>query len=524
VSASITSTDADIVNRPRERLSLRELSHRWVRRPELSVAVVALVARILVIGRSAGGVHGLYDYDASVYYAAADGMVHGRVPYSGFTLVHPPLLPLMMTPFALLGRLTTASTGFIAANLATIAIGALNAVLVVRLGRRWGLSTFAVTIGGLVYAAWYGSVQSEVLVRLEPWCNTFLLAGLLALSASGEAVARRRPQLLFIAGAMLGLGASVKIWGLLSCAVVVAWDAIDARTLRRLPPILLGTVTAGDVINLPFLVHARGAMWNMVISSQLGRLRGHLSIDNRLGEITGLVRSPTSGPNAPILTALLVVVAAVLVVCCVASWRVRASRVAIALLVAHLVVLLASPRVYPYYADFMAVPFAMLLAGLTDALWKSQRRVAGAALVAIPLAAMAIAGSLAPTNDAIVLFPARARMVAAAAHLKCITSDTPMMLIELDALDRSFAKGCRDWVDVTAGVLGVHSPLDSSTTKRFFQPHWAAELNRYLLSGNGVILERTVNFGITASQRKAVDDLPVVATNGPFPLHATNGP
>jgi len=167
----------------------------------------------------------------------------------------------------------------------------------------------------------------------------------------------------------------------------------------------------------------------------------------------------------------------------------------------------------------MAVPFAILLAGLANALGESDRRAVGPALASVPVAAMAVAGLLAPSADPITPFHARRAMEASATRLHCITSDTPMMLIELNALDRSFSDGCRDWVDVTAGVLGVHSSLDHSTRKRFFQPHWANELNRYLLSGDGVIFQRTVNFGLTPAQRAAVDALPAAGTNGTFVLH-----
>ena len=83
-----------------------------------AVAAVAFVARILVVLRG-DGFHELVGYDQGVYYAAADSFVHGRRPYGGFLLLHPPGIMLFLSPFAALGSLTSDATGMAVARFAS---------------------------------------------------------------------------------------------------------------------------------------------------------------------------------------------------------------------------------------------------------------------------------------------------------------------------------------------------------------------------------------------------------------------
>jgi len=74
-------------------------------RDALLIAGLAFALRFGIALFSNGGLGGLYGYDAGVYYGAADALIHGRVPYRDFILLHPPLLMLVLTPFAALGRI-----------------------------------------------------------------------------------------------------------------------------------------------------------------------------------------------------------------------------------------------------------------------------------------------------------------------------------------------------------------------------------------------------------------------------------
>src|SRR5436305_9090670 len=141
----------------------------WAVRAELVAFGVAGAARLSVIAHG-GGLRSAFGYDAPVYFAASDAFVHGRLPYRDFVLLHPPGIMLALTPFAALTKVLTDQAAFAVADLSFAVVGAVCAVLVVRVGRRLGFGTGAL-IGGLAYAAWWGSIEAEYLVRLEPLGN-----------------------------------------------------------------------------------------------------------------------------------------------------------------------------------------------------------------------------------------------------------------------------------------------------------------------------------------------------------------
>jgi alpha-1,2-mannosyltransferase len=266
-------------------------------RIELLVFVAAFVTRLSVVVRS-GGLRGSFGYDASVYYAASDALVHGRLPYRDYTLVHPPGIALALTPFAALGRLTSDHVGFAVATLAWMALGSVNAVLVVRLARRIGAGAPGALAGGLTYALWLGAVNAEFLIRLEPLGNFCLLCGLLA-HVAAEDTGRVRAALL--SGFGFGAAVAVKIWWVVPLTILLAWHLGRARR-PRLGYVLAGAAAALFAIDGPFFVAAPRQMTSMVVSSQLGRARAG-SVLQRLMGVTGadqLVAHPSR--TAAVLT------------------------------------------------------------------------------------------------------------------------------------------------------------------------------------------------------------------------------
>jgi len=142
--------------------------------PYLAVAFVAIALREALVARG-GGLHASFGYDTSVYYAAADAFIHGRMPYSDFVLLHPPAIMLVLTPAALLGHFTNDHVGFYSATIGFTILGGVNAALVAWVARRWGLARGPALAGGLFYATWLGAVAAEFSCRLEPLGNAFLL-------------------------------------------------------------------------------------------------------------------------------------------------------------------------------------------------------------------------------------------------------------------------------------------------------------------------------------------------------------
>jgi alpha-1,2-mannosyltransferase len=66
----------------------------------IAIAATAFLFRLVPVLRG-GGLYGLGNYDDGVYYAAGTGIAHGLLPYRDFLLLHPPGVPLLLTPFAL---------------------------------------------------------------------------------------------------------------------------------------------------------------------------------------------------------------------------------------------------------------------------------------------------------------------------------------------------------------------------------------------------------------------------------------
>ena len=161
-------------------------------------------------GAARRGLFGFGNYDDGVYYAAATGLVHGRLPYHDFLLLHPPGMPLLLTPFALGAQLASDSYGFAAARVAWMLLGALNAVLIWRILRPIGL--LAALFGGLSYAVFYPAVYADKSTLLESPATTALLLAIILLEPVARARSLPRGRAI-AAGALLGLAVTIKVWG-----------------------------------------------------------------------------------------------------------------------------------------------------------------------------------------------------------------------------------------------------------------------------------------------------------------------
>ena len=211
--------------------------------PYVALAVLAFLARLLPVLRG-GGLLGLGVYDDGVYYTGAAALVAGRVPYADFVLLHPPGVVLALSPFALLGRLTSDPTGYAVARVAFMALGAANTVLVALLARRFG--RVAAVVSGVFYAIWFPATYWEARTTIEPLGTTLVLGALLLLlpqtgPRTGRSRAARRQgrrgratgRATVLAGVLLGLTLGLKIWSVVPVAVVVLWQLVAAGRARR---------------------------------------------------------------------------------------------------------------------------------------------------------------------------------------------------------------------------------------------------------------------------------------------------
>ena len=507
------------------------------RRAAVWVFLLALAARLFLVLHS-GGFLGDYGYDGPVYYTASESLLHGRVPYRDFVLIHPPGIMLALAPFAQLGRLTTDHTGFVTANVIFLILGAVNAALVVAVARRMGLSIRAAAAGGVFYALWFGAAGAEYLVRLEPLGNFLLLLGLFALFTSRRTNDWRWPAL---SGLAFGAAAGVKIWWSLPLVIVLLWPTVATRWRRDLALKAAGAATALGLIMTPFFVLAPRQMVNMVIFDQMGRHDNDPAVFARLRTLTSL-NLISSHLHADALVVAIAGLAALFAIVCAVSLLAGPARLVAVLTVAQVAVLLIAPSFYWFYADYAAPGAALTLAvaahqvSVAHARMLSRtrsrtssgsrpERVARRWAWRLP----AIAFGTAVAAMAFGLLPVRAvppgrgsRLTPLVSAARCVTSDSPMLLIRMNVLSRDLERGCQVWVDVSGTVLGPDATAgpDGRPVPPQLNRRWQRDVTRYLLSGDATMVVRPQT-GLDAASWRLIEAHGVLAASGNIVIYRT---
>jgi alpha-1,2-mannosyltransferase len=504
------------------------------RRAAVGVFLLALAARLFLVLHS-GGFLGDYGYDGPVYYTASESLLHGRVPYRDFVLIHPPGIMLALAPFAQLGRLTTDHTGFVAANIVFLILGAVNAALVVAVGRRMGLSIRAAAAGGAFYALWSGSTGAEYLVRLEPLGNFLLLLGLFAFFTARRTADWRWPAL---AGLALGAAAGVKIWWSLPLLIVLLWPTTAARWRRDLALKTAGAVTALGLIMTPFFALAPRQMVDMVVFDQVGRHDNDPAIFDRLRTLTSLDLI-SSHLHSGALVAAIASLALLFAIACAVSFLAGPARMMAVLTVAQVAVLLIAPSFYWFYADYAAPGAALVLAVAAHQVSRAHSRARARAatesraeraarrwawrlpVIAFGTAVAAMAFGLMPVRA---VPPGRgSRLTPLVSAARCVTSDSPMLLIRMNVLSRDLERGCQVWVDVSGTVLGpdaVTAGRDRRAVPPLRNRRWQRDVTRYLLSGDATMVVRPQT-GLNAASWRLIRAHGVLATSGNIIIYRT---
>jgi hypothetical protein len=486
---------------------------------EVLVALVALAPRIGFVLISEGGYRGTFAYDPSVYYAASDALLHGRLPYRDFVLLHPPGIMFALAPFAWVGTMIGDHGGFMIAQVAFTVLAAVNAALVARVAARFGFGNGAAMVAGLCYALWPGATEAEYASRLEPLGNFAMLCGLLAYSAS-ERSTRRRWSVL------CGIGFStafcVKVWWLIPLVLVLAWH-LPAQRRARLPLVAAGAALPILLIDGPFFLASPVAMIRMVFTDQLGRSRQGRLLP-RLAEFSGggdRLRGLGDMQAAWVVLA----VALVLVLICRAAVRVPHGPPLVALLLIQLALIAWAPSYFPYYNDYAAPALALTLAAAVHGrrVRPVVRRVFAIPVLMLGIGAL-VAADLALPRPVIFAYPAR-ELMRSVAHSRCVMSDSPMALVELNVLSRDLANGCPNWVDVTGRTYSVDKPFRDGSghwVARTYDPRWQRDLRRYLLSGDTLTLFRPYYTGVGAELRFILAGQVVLARSGNFTVFRTS--
>lgn len=490
------------------------------------VFLVAFAVRLAAVLRG-GGLYGVIGYDGAVYYTVAAGLAHGLAPYRDVLLLHPPGIALALLPFAALGRLIGDPDAFAAARLAWLLLGALNAVLVVRVVRPLG--RWAAVAGGLAYAVFVPAIDSEHSTSLEALGSTCLLLAVVALLSARDSGAPRH-RTLFGAGLALGLSSGTKIWGAAFAVVVVIWAvrALGGRTTllgpRRALVVLAGAAVGATLICLPFFVAAPAAMWRMVVVDQFGRRRVDTLLSIRVIDTAGLSQLKPH-VDGRLLLGLVALVGTGLAVLAFASVL---GRLALLLVFTATALLIATPSWSVHYTGLVAAPAALLVGAAVGELDRRLRGRAGRverALVAATLsvAILAYAAGSLPGLTFGSRFPGASLDRALTDVSGCVTTDDPTVLIETGTLQRNLRRGC----PLVADLGGYSYDLQPGAARhvgRAANGQWQRFALQYLGSGEATVIARfRVNPGYSKTTKAVIAGWPVLAAVGWYQVRAPRG-
>lgn len=479
--------------------------------PAWSVAVfaIALAVRVAFVLKIPGGISGNVNDDSAAYYAGATALVHGRLPYADFILLHPPLTDLLLTPFAALGAFVGDHVGFMSAIVFAQLVGAANAVLVVRVARRWGVGTTGAVLGGLFYAVWSGTASGESTISLESFGNTAFLLGLLALAGPLS----RRSTLL--GGLALGAAATAKLTWAVPPVIVAAWWLADRRTRRTTPWLVAGMVAAPVVICGVFFVAAPRAMVRMIVVDQLNRppsgsVARHMSL---LSDVHNSL--PGSSHATAVVVWVLMATLGILVLALAA--RLPAGRMVVVIALVQFVILIESPSFFGHYAIQLGPALALSVAAAAT---KGARLGTVVSVLIVALVASLTTARLVNQQYATPPFP-RAALTTLLAGTRCPTPDAPIVLIQTDTLSSTLADGCPNWIDVTGRIYDVDRPKPGGNPSRRGNKKWQRSLNTYLFSGDLVIVMRP-KLGIGVRLQRRLDQLPLLLDEGGVKVYRNN--
>jgi hypothetical protein len=259
----------------------------WLTAP----GIVMLIATVLAVGlrlftlTRPGYLRGITEYDDGVYLGGALRLIEGQLPYKDFAFVQPPGILLLMTPVALIAKITTTVKGLALARVLTALASAACVPLAGNLVRYRGAVVTLVTCG--VLAVYPGDITTAHTLMLEPWMNLFCLLGVNAAFRRGRLA---RPGRLVWAGLALGFAGAIKFWAIAPAAVLLVLCLADRKERTRRTGAYVGALAAGFVLPvLPFLASAPMTFLRSTISDQAARTGSAVSTGIRLANLTGLI-------------------------------------------------------------------------------------------------------------------------------------------------------------------------------------------------------------------------------------------
>ena len=478
----------------------------------VGVGLVAFAARLFPVLRG-GGLFGIGHYDAAVYFGSAVGLVHGRLPYRDFLLLHPPGIAVVLAPFGALASWVGDPTAMALARLAWMGLGALNAILAARVLRTVGI--VPALLAGLCYAVFYPAVAVEHTTRQEAVTATCLLAALALLSVADPAAQLSR-RAVVLAGALLGFALTVKIWIVVPLLVVVGYLAITTGARQAIRCAVAAAV--GVVVCLPFLAAAPGRMWRYVVVDQLERSGTPRPMTQRLSDLAGF--GLVDHRLGPWLPEVIVIAFGAAAIAAVLAFQVRQARLPVILLLAFGVLLVATPSWFPHYAGLPAGTVAVTFGAAAHTLsaWPPPSRIRAIVVLAACLVALLASVAHLTLAEFGTRFPGRQMASAVAPLPGCITADDPSTLIAMNVLTRNLRRGCPLMLDLGGYSYDLRPP-GRRPVPRARNPLWQRHALDHLKSGSATIVVRySTSFGFSDATAREIVRWPVTYRVGKYRL------
>ncbi len=259
----------------------------WLTSPGKVIAlatVLALAIRFFTLTRP-GYLTGITEYDDGVYLGAALRMTEGAMPYKDFAFVQPPGILLLITPVALIAKLTTTVKALALARVVTALASAACVPLAGNLVRYRGTVVTLVTCGAL--AIYPDDITSAHTLMLEPWMNLFCL---LAINAAFRRGHLASPGRLVWAGLALGFAGAIKFWAIAPAAVLLVLCLVDGQERGRRLRAYVPALAAGFVVPVAvFFASAPMTFLRSTIFDQAARTGSAVPVSVRLANLTGVI-------------------------------------------------------------------------------------------------------------------------------------------------------------------------------------------------------------------------------------------
>jgi alpha-1,2-mannosyltransferase len=346
----------------------------WITPVNVVIVVATLVAlglRLYYQSVDPGFLLGVTEYDDGPYFGSAVRLVYGVLPYRDFILVQPPGITLLMTPVALLARVTGTAWGLAIGRILTVLASTAGVALAGVLVRHRGLLTVLITCG--IMAIYPDGVAAAHTVLVEPWLVLFCLLGALSVFEGEHLAGVRR---LAWGGVAFGFAGAIEPWAIVPVVVLLGF-CLSLPELKRLGA-FAGGVAAGFLVPvLPFAIIGPRQFYESLITAQVGPRHGtpRVGVATRLDNMLGLTNPHGHGSaitlvHTPILAVLAaLVVLAFLVAGFAAAWLTarRAPSMLhqfVLLTTLLIVVMFMWPKQFHYHFAAFLAPFLALAIGL----------------------------------------------------------------------------------------------------------------------------------------------------------------